>query len=177
MGNVAFTLILQPKVMAFSLLSFTENVGTPFITVSPQMLILCHFANLAKVSAIYTAFLSSKVWHHQRAKPALLFFSLPAPQPTVPAQGGGNSPRISEPPECHGGPVNTQAGDDNVSLLPSCGHATTSQSLWYFTKNPSIFIRRLFALGSPPGLFSLLKCSCIYQGNWCFYLKGARICS
>lgn len=75
----------------------------------------------------------------------------------------------------HGAPANTRGGDDNVSLLPSCGRATTRQSLWYFTKNPSIFRWRLFALGSSPGLFSLLKCSCIYQDNRCFYVKGAWI--
>lgn len=80
-----------------------------------------------------------------------------------------------QPWHCHGAP-STQAGGDNVCLLPSCGHATTNQSLWYFPKNPFIFIGRLFALGLTRGLFSLLKCSRIYLDNRCFYVKGARIC-
>lgn len=137
------------------------------------MIILFHFANLAKKSVIFTALVSSKASEHPKSR-ASSADSLPALQPAVPTQ------RRQQPSDFGAfrvpwAPANTQAGDDNVFLLPSCGRATTSQLLSYFTKNPSILIWRLFALGSSPELFSLLKCSCIYQDNWCFYVKGARI--
>lgn len=72
-----------------------------------------------------------EVWGHGQAPPQLRV-SPPcstAPCPWAESSGQGCT--------C----CNSPAGDDSVSLLPSCGHATA----WYFTTNPQIFIRRLFA--------------------------------
>lgn len=134
-GNLAFKLIFQPKAMAFSPLSFTENISAPFITVSPQTIIILHFANLAKKSAVYTAFASSKLWEHRKSR-ASSSGSPAAPQPALPT-------RELRGPGAPGVPPDTQGDDGNVSLLPSCGHATTSQSPRYFTKKSIFFYRRI----------------------------------
>lgn len=151
--NLGFICIFWPKGMAFSPLSFIGNIGTPLITISPEGDYSFPLCKRGQEISYYTVFASSRVPEHLK---------------TVYRDGGIRVPWV---------PKRTRAGENNASLLPSCGHAITNQWLWCFPKNPFVFTWRWFALGSPPGLFSLLKCNCIYQDNQCFCVKGAWISS
>lgn len=128
-GNLAFKLTFHPKVMFFPLLSFTENIGTPLITVSPQMIILLRFANSAKKSSTYTAFVSLHISGHLKSRGSYSE-SLPALQPAVPTPGQ-SQPWLWGPLRAVGSLWKIQTGDDDVSLLPSRGHAmTTVTATW-----------------------------------------------
>lgn len=59
-----------------------------------------------------------------------------------------------------------------LAALPWTCHG---HSHWDFHKNPWLCMGEVW-LGSQPGLFYLLKNSCIYQDNRCFYVEGTWRC-
>lgn len=126
-GNLAFKLTFQPKVMFFPLLSFTENTGTPLITVSPQMIILLHFANSAKKSPIIQLLCLST--SHRRAEAAPLSPSL-LPSRLSPLRGS---------PSLDFGGIPVEIPDRRwrrfLAALPWTCH---DHSHWYLTKNPGL---------------------------------------
>lgn len=85
-----------------------------------------------------------------------------------PAQGSRNDPSVG----------NRWTPKQEMTMFPCCPPVAmpwpvsrSGTSL----KSPLFLIWRLSCLRSPSRLFSLLTCSCVYQDNWWFYVKGARM--